>query len=318
MDQQDVIIKKYEEHEKDDNTLVIGWFTYVLLYLISISALVVAVLAYRKPNGLSGSDEAKLSKISFTGNTLIVDGLSTTGIIDCNILEVKNEVKDSLQIETNLQINGYENAGSDQISVGLQFETTLKAVALPNGVFGGDISEFNPILTKVIISGTGGTNTAGSTSDGGATWLQLTTPFANPGIEYSVELNIYSGLDIGGTAVYTSVSGVDGSWVIGTPYIGPGTFSNGPTYIPEFLSFYTSTTDLNFRVAVSTNGSVYTPQASTRDFIDMAYSPILKRLVTVGNFGPQYTDDGKTWINATSTAVMSEVCYSNFWKKFVF
>jgi hypothetical protein len=163
------------------------------------------------------------------------------------------------------------------------------------------------------MSGDSGVNTACSTIDGGVTWLQLTTPFNNPGIEYSPTLNLYTGIDCGGTDVYTSVSGSDVSWVVGTSF--DGVFDSQPIYVEFFERFYASTTNSNFRVASSTNGSSYSQQSSTRSFFNLAFLPTLNRIVTVGVSGPQYSDDGLTWTNSSSSASMFSVCYSGFWKK---
>jgi hypothetical protein len=187
------------------------------------------------------------------------------------------------------------------------------------------MSTFNQALTKVIQSQGSGANTAGSTVDGGATWTQLTTPFANPAIEWNPDLGQYSGIDAGGTATYTSPTAVNGTWVLGTPYPGPGVFaSNSINYFPAFGRWYTGTSDPNNYIASSLTGAVYGPQAANRNVQAMTYAPAssglgagLGRLVAVGDIGPQYSDDGKSWTNSNSTASMSGVCYSAYWKKFV-
>jgi hypothetical protein len=334
-------ILQYEQqlhspHSQNNAKDVLKWMVCALLFLISAAALVVATLAYNKQFALSAEDQAILdnikSKISFSGDILLAEGfsdeagfLATNGNIQCNNINVVDSfsltstssfvVDANLHVGQNLQIDGYENSQSDQISTGVSFASNrLISVVVPSGCGGTNISQFNANLSKVIFSGLVGTDTAASTVNGGATWLQLTTPFANPGIEYSPILNVYTGIDISGTAVYTSISATNGSWVVGTAF--SSTFGdNTPIYVGFYQRFYTNTTDVNYRIASSTNGSTYAVQSSNRDFLGLDFIPSLNRIVTVGPDGPQYSDNGLNWTNSSSSVAMSSVCFSGFWKK---
>jgi hypothetical protein len=310
---------------------ILKWLILVLLFIIAAAALVMATLAYNKEFALSDEDREALdnieSKLGFSGNILLASGfsdeagfLATNGDIECKNINVSNSITfnpaETLVIPANLQVNGYENSHSDQISTGISFMSThLTNVAVPVGCGGSYMSQFNTNLFKAIMSGLSGVNTSASTIDGGANWLQLTTPFNNSGIEYSPTLNLYTGIDIAGTDVYTSTSGNDGSWVVGTSF--DGVFDLQPIYVGFFERFYVSTTNSNFRVASSTNGSSYSQQASTRSFFDLAFIPNTNRIVTVGASGPQYSDDGVTWTNSSSSTSMFSVCYSGFWKNYL-
>jgi hypothetical protein len=334
-------ILQYEQqlhspHPQNNTKDVLKWMVCALLFLIASAALIVATLAYNKQFALSAEDRQALdnieSKISFSGNILLADGfsdeagfLATNGNVECKNINIIDSlsltssasfvVDSNLHVGQNLQVDGYENSQSDQISNGVSFASNrLTVVSLPSGCTGSSVSQFNTVLSKVIMSGVDGTNTASSTVNGGATWLQLTTPFANPGIEYSSTLNIYTGIDSAGSAVYTSTSGNNGSWSLGTSF--SGTFGGiSPFYIKFYERFYTDTTDTNFRIASSTNGSTYALQSSTRDVTVFDFIPSLKRIVAVGPDGPQYSDDGLHWTNSSNSVPMSSVCFSGFWKK---
>ena len=228
-------------------------------------------------------------------------------------------------VNSKKSVSEYTNTTSGQLSAGMLIQSAdMNLVGLPAATGGDTLTLYNKSLKKIVLSGLPGANTAVSTVDGGATWTQLTTPFAFPGISYSPDLNLYSGILIGSVSVYTSPTANNGSWVAGTPYTGPGNLAQRIFYSTAFKRWYTSTTDGSFRVASSTTGDLYNPQFSNRDFSHNAYAPLSSklgtgkgRLVLVGPDGPQYTDDGKTWINSNSTTPMFSVCYSSFWGKFV-
>jgi len=218
-----------------------------------------------------------------------------------------------LEVKGDLLVDG--SFSSSSINVGnVLLSSGTQAVVLPVGTGGGTPS-FNTVLDKLIFSGLVGANTAASTVDG-ATWLQLTTPFANPSIQYSPSLNIYTGIDNSGTDVYLSPTAVDLSWVAQAPS-GTAFATSYLEWVPFFGRFYANSADLARRIISSTDGSVWATQVSARDSLSIAFSPLLSRLVAVGSVGPQYTDDGKTWFPSASTVSMSHVCWSPFWKCYV-
>jgi hypothetical protein len=342
MDRQDQVISDYESQTHDTTQdpaialQVFKWIAFVLLWLVAIVAIIVAGMAYNNTVNNSQLTDAELvavrnltTKTSFIGNTLVAEGfsdevgfLATENKVVCETVTATNvtvsslEVLSDLKIDQNLLVQGFSNSNSSQLSLGMFIESSaISTVGTPSGTTAAQFSEFNSGLTKIIGSGFSGSNTAISSGDAGATWLQLTTPFSNPGIDFSG--SVYSGIDIFGNAVYTSPTAANGSWVVGTAY--SGTFDSGsPLYISAFGRFYASTTDPNNRIASALSPfTVYTPQSTTRNISAMAYSPSLHRVVAVGSLGPQYSDDGTTWIASDTTIAMSGVCFSGFWNKFV-
>ncbi len=240
---------------------------------------------------------------------LYANSVTAGTITAVNTLNVTNlEVKGDLLVDGSFQSAGI-NAGNILLSGSTQ------NVALPAGTNGGTLA-FNNTLNKLITSGVSGANTAASTLDG-STWTQLTTPFANPAIAYSPSLNVYTGLDGSGNAVYTSPTAVNGSWTIRP--VAPAAFDISNIFWSSFFGrFYTNSSNAVARVSSSLDGITYTNAASSRDAIQFAFSPLLSRLVAVGGLGPQYSDDGKVWTPSPSSVVpMSSVCWSDFWKCFV-
>ncbi len=193
--------------------------------------------------------------------------------------------------------------------------TATQAIVAPVGA-NGAVFAFNPALNKLTISGVAGVNACFDTTDGGATLTTLVTPAPNFSIQYAPELNLYTAIDGAGTAVYTSPDATVGSFVLQAP--STGTFdTNQLRWIPYFMKFYTGCSDPGTKVISSTDGITWVPQVSLRGIYDLAFSPLLNRLVAVGNEGPQYSDDGKTWTPSATTRKMSSVCWSDFWKCWV-
>ncbi len=340
MDHQDRVISDYESQAHDTAQdpaialLVFKWMSIVLLWIIAIVAIVVAGMAYN--NSISQLTDAELvalrnltSKTSFIGNTLVAEGfsdeagfLATENKVVCETVTATNVTVSSLnvltdvEVDQNLLVKGFFNSSSSQMSLGMFIEASaMSENNLPSGTHAAQFSQFNIALKKVIGSGVAGANTAVSTVDGGFSWVQLTTPFSNPGIDFSG--SVYSGIDCVGNAVYTSPTAANGSWVAGTAY--SGTFDSfAPMYISAFGRFYASTTDPDNMIASSVAPfTVYVPQATSRGISGMAYSASLGRAVAVGAQGPQYSNDGTTWIAGDTTIAMSGVCFSGFWNKFV-
>jgi len=177
----------------------------------------------------------------------------------------------SLEVKNNLLVDGYTNSHSNQDNCGTIFLTTAYpgVAALPAGTNGADFT-FSSSLGKLVISGDAGANTAAASTDG-TTFAQLTTPFANPSIGWSPDLALFSGIDAFGTAVYTSPTAVNGTWVLGTPLPG-STFSGFPIWISAFQRFYSGAAGVpTQQMASSLNGSLYSLIPASRDTFDMAY-----------------------------------------------
>jgi hypothetical protein len=338
---QDQIISNHEmRHKTSDGLHIFKWCVLALFYTMTLIAFVLSILAYQRHL----SPEAQLAianllqNVSFDGTTLVANGFSdgsgfevSNGNVEASTLIVTNAstlntltVTNSSNLNgtsfnglttfQNVLVNGYSNSSSNQISNGVSFESTeFIAVNLPSGGGGLNLSKINTNLSKIIASGSGFTLPV-STIDAGTTWVKLNPPFSHAGIDYSSNLNIYSGIDTQGNAVYSSPTGIDGSWTLGTPYTS--TFDTTPPFSIG-NQFYASTTDVNFRIASSANGTSYQPQASTRSFSDMTVITSSNRIVAVGPNGPQYSDDGVNWTNGNINTFMSNVCYSSFWNKLV-
>ena len=240
---------------------------------------------------------------SVTANTLT----AVTSLVVPSLTVSGNE-----EIKGDLLVRGV--AGSSNYNGGLlAMSSNTQTVATA----GGSASQltFNPTLNKLTCSGVAGAGLCFDTING-STLVALVTPVANLGIEYSPNLNIYTAIDVQGTAVYTSATATAGSFVLQAPAASAfEVFSI--KWISQFSRFYTGAADVANRVYQSTDGITWTKQVSTRIPYDFAYSPLLSRLVSVGNNGPQYTDDGKTWIVGNTAQAMSSVCWSDYWKCFV-
>lgn len=222
-------------------------------------------------------------------------------------------VSGNMEVKGDLLVDGY--SASTQFNGGfLAMSSNTQTVAVPAGT-GGNQLTFNSTLNKLTASGIAGAATCFDTING-STLVTLATPIASLAIEYSPDLNIYTAIDIGGTAVYTSPNATAGSFILQAP--APSAFAaNNVQWISYFGRFYTCSADLANRIYQSTNGITWSKQASTRDVFNFAFSPLLNRLVAVGAGGPQYTDDGKTWIVANTAQAMSNVCWSDYWKCWV-
>lgn len=238
---------------------------------------------------------------SVTANSVTASGVQNfTGDVD---------------MKQDLRVAGYFNSaglspGAILISSGTQ------TIAIPAGT-GGENITYNPLLDKVTISGLTGTNTAFETING-ATYAQLTTPFSNPFIEYSPQLNIYACIDGNGTAVYTSVNASSGA---GNYTLRPSVTTPFNSFflkwIPFFGRFYTSSSDTARQVYSSTDGITWATQASTRLPYNFAFSAKLATLVAVGDGGTQYTKDGVTWLPGSTAAKMSDVVWCDLYDCFV-
>lgn len=226
-----------------------------------------------------------------------------------------------LQVNGNLQVAGFINSTSTQETVGSLMSTTdfPTGYALPVGT-GGTIYTFSTTLNKIVVSGLSGANTAFQTADS-VTGVQLLTPFSNPAIVWSPTLALFSGVDGAGTAVYTSPSGNNGTWVLGTP--AATAFSvNSAIWNSVFGRFYFPNSDPINTIFSSLNGSVYSPIPFTRVVQDFAYAPSglgtgSGRLVCVGDNGSGYSDDGKSFTNGNTGISMEAVVWSSYWKAFI-
>lgn len=188
-----------------------------------------------------------------------------------------------------------------------------QTVALAATVGGGNIS-YSAVQDKVIVSGvTGGI--CGS-SVNGSTWLSLTTGVSNATIHYSPDLALWVAIDGSGTAISTSPTAVDATWTSRTAS-GTAFLINRIFWSSYFGRFYTGSSNATQRIIQSQDGITWSTQISSRDMYDIAFSPTLNRLVCVGNLGPQYSDDGKTWVACVQTNAMSDVTWSSHWKCFV-
>jgi hypothetical protein len=179
---------------------------------------------------------------------------------------------------------------------------------------GGNLLSYSPTIGEVVISGLAGGNTACFSTDG-VTFTQITTaPTSTPYLKWSPLLGYYGYIDGNGPEVYTSVDHV--TYVIGTP--APGSFG-GLDFIwsTVFNKFFADSLDAVNRVYASSDGKSYTAQASNRDIQGFAESKELGLVVAVGDNGPQYTNDGLTWHNSTSTFSASDVAWSPSWGAFV-
>lgn len=222
-------------------------------------------------------------------------------------------VSGNMEVKKDLLVDGY--SASTQMNGGfLAMSSNTQTVAVPAATGGSQLT-FNTTLNKLTCSGIAGVATCFDTTNG-STLAALATPVASLVIEYSPDLNIYTAIDQGGTAVYTSTNATAGSFVLQAP--APSAFAaNQVTWISYFGRFYSCSADAANRVYQSTDGITWSKQASTRDIFGVSYSPLLQRLVAVGAGGPQYTDDGKTWIVGTTAQAMSAVCWSDYWKCWV-
>lgn len=221
-------------------------------------------------------------------------------------------VTESAEIKGNLNILG--SIASTNLSPGqILFASGTQSIALTGTQGGGNIV-YNPTFDRLILSGV--TGQPASSSSNGSTFTVLTTGVTNSLIGYSPTLAIYTCINSSGTAISTSDSGLDGSWVVRA--VAPSAFSASRIFCSTYFGrFYTGAADVARSIFSSTDGITYATQASARDMSGMAFSPTLNRLVCVGSLGPQYTDNGTTWIPCTQTNAMSDVCWSPEWKCFV-
>ena len=170
-------------------------------------------------------------------------------------------------------------------------------------------------LKRVIGSGILGAGAALSTD--GLTWSNIATfPLASSCVEWSPTLGLFSAIEVNGTLVYTSTNGI--TWTAGTPMSPPFYFSGAGVnlrWIESFGRFYVGGSDIANRIYSSVDGITYTPSASTRRALDFQYGA--GTLVAVGEDGPQYSTDGITWVNSTSTIPMGSVAYSTTYGYFV-
>ena len=246
--------------------------------------------------------------------TLICKNMTVSGTQAIQNLEVKN----------NLLVDGYINTVSDQETSGTLYMNSLfpTSIALPVGTNGGYFT-FSSTLGKVVHSGLVAANSA-SASTNGSTFAQLLTPFANPYIVWMPNLNLFTGIDIIGTAVYTSPTAVNGSWVIGTPAASNFNIDSVPFYSSIYQKVYMGNTQVGSRVYSTSNGSLYSPCAATRFIFSMDQAPASSglgtgngRIVAVGSEGPSYSDDGSNFLPSNSTIPMHSVAWSPFWSMFV-
>lgn len=175
---------------------------------------------------------------------------------------------------------------------------------------------WSPSLKIAISSGIYPT-TGAALSTNGLTWSQIMTfPLGASCVEWSPTLGIFSAVQVNGDAVYTSIDGI--TWTAGTPAIPPFYFSGAGInlrWIEAFGRFYVGSTDSANRIYSSVNGAVYTSYASTRKALDFAYGGGV--LVAVGEEGAQYSTDGITWINSSSTIALGTVAYSPLYGYFI-
>lgn len=191
---------------------------------------------------------------------------------------------------------------------------SLVVNAVPAGV-GASLVTYSNTRDEVIQSGVTGVTTAGVTTNG-STWTKiLTTPMPNPCIMWSPTLNYYSAIDGSGTAVYTSVDGV--VYTIGTPFATGFNVTTGYMWSTVFNKFISSSGNAANRICDSSDGKVYTARSSNRIVQGMDESPSLGIVVAVGDQGPQYTEDGKTWINSTQVFSASDVTWSDTFSCFI-
>lgn len=230
----------------------------------------------------------------------------------------------NLEVKNNLLVDGYSNTLSDQETVGTNIMSGMfpNTIALPVGT-GGAAFTFSSTLGKLIVSGTVGVNTA-SASTNGSTFTQLTTPFNNPMITWMPNLGLFVGVDLIGTAVYTSPTAVNGTWVIGTP---AATAFDGPVssfYSSIYQKVYMSNTLVGSKIYSTSNGSVWTPCASSRSPYYLVQAPASSglgtgtgRMVGVGQEGPSYSDDGINFTPGNVNTPMSCVTWSDYWSMFI-
>lgn len=213
----------------------------------------------------------------------------------------------------NITSNGISTPGLSQGMILLSTGTQLVSLSANTG--GGAIV-YNSSLNKVILSGANAKLPISSTN--GVTWTSLNTGISpGPVIGYSPSLNLYTCVNGAGTEISTSPTAVDGSWTVRTPL--PVNFSADKLeWIPELGRYYCGCSNATSKIASSTDGINWEQQSTDRENRGVAYSPTLKRLLAVGANGPQYSDDGKTWVTVGVPVLsMASVTYSPYWKEFV-
>lgn len=190
--------------------------------------------------------------------------------------------------------------------------TSLQIVATPVGTSAGIVT-YSDTLDEVVASGVPGPNTAMFTTDL-VTWTQiLTNPTANPTLVWSPTLGYYGYLNAGGTQVYTSVDHV--VYVAGTAL---PTASTGVLFWSNvFNKFFAGNADASHQIFDSSDGKTYTARASTRQVQDFSESSKLNIIVAVGNNGPQYSEDGKTWVDSPQSFSSDGVAWSDTYGVFV-
>lgn len=230
----------------------------------------------------------------------------------------------NLEVKNNLLVDGYSNTLSDQETVGTLTMNSLFPVAsaLPVGT-GGGVFTFSPTLNKIVNSGLTAANSA-TASTNGSNFAQLTTPFSNPMITWMPNVGLFSGVDIVGTAVYTSPTAVNGTWVIGTPVPSAFDIDGGSYYSSAYQRVYAGNVQVGSRIYSTSNGSVWTPCSASRPAKSFSYAPSSSglgtgngRLVTIGVNGPAYSDDGVNFLPSNVNTSMGSVTWSDYWNKFV-